>query len=95
MEKHCPGIDACYASMGGLKDQAVSKLKERYKNVILAVDNDDRAKEYLKKHPDEPKITPPETTGIKDWNDLLRLCKDEIVIKTSLSDVYYDGDLPY
>ena len=95
MNKYCTDINACYASMGGLKDQAVINLRNKYKNVILAVDNDQRAKEYIDKYPDIPKITPPKITGIKDWNDLLRSSTDTDVIKLSLTNIYYDTDLPY
>lgn len=95
MKKYLPETQAAFASMGGLKDQAILKLKEKYNKIILAVDNDDRAKEYLAKHPDELKIMPPEIEGIKDWNDLLRYCKDEKTIKTSLSDIFYDNSVPF
>lgn len=95
MNKYFPEKAGCYASMGGLKDQAYLSLKEKYSKVIFAVDNDVRAKEHLEKYPDVPKITPPELKGVKDWNDVLRYCNDEEVIKSSLTDIYYDRSLPY
>lgn len=95
MKKYLPETKAAYTSMGGLKDKAVATLKEKYKNVILAVDNDERAKEYLKKYPDELKIIPPEIEGIKDWNDLLRYCTDVQKIIYTLKHESRDNSLPF
>lgn len=92
--------DACYASMGGLKDSAVEHLKQLYKKVIIAVDNDVASDEFRDKHTDLFNISPPCVTGTngkctKDWNDVLRYCEDTEVVKKSLTEGFYDRILPF
>lgn len=57
-----------YASLGGLKPQALQRLLAKYPNkCILAVDNDDAANAFAEKYPELERIVPEE----KDWNNVL------------------------
>ena len=99
-QKYNPKIKACYASIGGVKDKAIDKLKSMFKKVIIAVDNDDKAYEFRDKHTDLFNIVPPAKLGnngqlIKDWNDVLCFCDNADVIKKSLTDGFYDRNLPF
>lgn len=98
-EKYNP-TKACYASIGGVKDKAIDKLKSMFKKVIIAVDNDEKAYEFRDKHTDLFNIVPPEKLGnngqlIKDWNDMLCFCDNADVIKESLTDGFYDRNMPF
>ena len=97
-QKYVPQEKACYASMGGLKDQAIEHLKSIFKTVIIAIDNDYSADEFREKHPDLFNIIPPEEIGsndIKDWNDVL--CHDNNVglIKNNLTEKFTGRHLPF
>ena len=99
-ERFNPEERACYTSMGGLKDSAIERLKERYKRVIIAVDNDQPAEDFRKKYTDNFNIEPPYVRGnngevMKDWNDVLRFCTNAELIKTSITEGFYDRDLPF
>ena len=98
MEDYNPSVKAAYASISGLKDKAIERLKTKYKKVILAVDNDDSASAFMDKHPDLDKILPVSMyvgsiSLVKDWNDMLRNCLDEEKIINSLTS--FVDDLPF
>lgn len=101
MEEYNPSVKAAYASISGLKDKAIERLKKKYKTVILAVDNDDKADVFKEKHKDLKKIQPAKMmvgklSLVKDWNDMLRYCEDEGCIKKSLTTFIYDEEnLPF
>lgn len=101
MEEYTPSVKAAYASISGLKDKAIERLKKKYKTVILAVDNDDKADVFKEKHKDLKKIQPAKMmvgklSLVKDWNDMLRYCEDEGCIKKSLTTFIYDEEnLPF
>ena len=98
MDEYNPSVKVAYASISGLKDKAIERLKTKYKKVILAVDNDDSASAFMDKHPDLDKILPVSMyvgsiSLVKDWNDMLRNCLDEEKIKNSLTS--FVDDLPF
>ena len=97
-EKYNPQENACYASMGGLKDSAVEHLKKLYPTVAIAVDNDTAGKEFREKHTELFSLIPPcvvRTNGqlTKDWNDVLRYCDDAQIIKRCFDECF--EDLPF
>ena len=99
-QKYAPQEKACYASMGGLKDQAVEHLKTLFKNVIIAVDNDYSADEFREKHDDLYNIIPSEKIGrnnqkTKDWNDILCFYDNDCVIKKCLNEKFKGRYLLY
>lgn len=60
---------SAYASMGGLKPQALQRiLVEHPDKCILAIDNDFAANEFAMEFPDVPRIVPEK----KDWNNELQ-----------------------
>ena len=100
MEEYNPSVKAAYASISGLKDRAIERLKRKYKNVILAVDNDDKAEIFLDKHRDLPIIQPQKMmlgkiSLVKDWNDMLKICKDKEMISKSLTVFADNENLPF
>ena len=100
MEEYNPSVKAAYASISGLKDRAIERLKRKYKNVILAVDNDDKAEIFLDKHRDLPIIQPQKMmlgkiSLVKDWNDMLKICKDKEMITKSLTVFADNENLPF
>lgn len=98
MEEYNPSVRAAYASISGLKDKAIERLKTKYKKVILAVDNDESGNVFADKHPSLDRIIPAtmyvdKMSLIKDWNDMLKTCKDKDKIINSLTVTV--NDLPF
>ena len=96
--KYCDG-DPAFISIGGLKDISINNVRSKYKNVVIAVDRDEAGDFCYSKHNDLPRILPPDVHGIngeklKDWNDVIRYCKNDDLIKKSIK-IYVDTGLPF
>lgn len=60
--------DYAYASIGGLKPQALKRLFDKYPGkCILAIDNDKAANDFAEKYPELERAIPQK----KDWNEML------------------------
>ena len=77
--RYRPNQHFAVASMGGLKEHTLERIKgEGYKGVVIAVDNDAAGKSFAVKNMLKadtlriPEITSAEGEKIKDWNDLLK-----------------------
>lgn len=71
----CGDQSACYISIGGEfnRKYLILEVKSRYKNVIIAVDNDDEGNRIAKAYSDLPRIIPVK----KDWNEDLICVKNK------------------